>query len=216
MKQQTFKRLKHKILTVSCGLFLISSSLNAQADTYDYLPETQPVLDKPSTDIDYEQTIALFEKAEPSKAFFEHAYGYAILPTIGKVGFILGGAYGEGRVFEQGKFTGMVSMTQGTLGFQAGAQAYSQIVFFQDQRAYDEFTSGNYEFGAQASAALITLGASAEASTKGTSASANAGDQKVAADGQYYKGMAVFNIVKAGIMYEVTLGGSVYKFDPVK
>lgn len=170
----------------------------------------------PSTDKDYAETIRAFKNAPKSAAFFDSAYGYAIFPTVGKAGFVFGGAYGEGRVYRQGQFTGMTSLTQATVGFQFGGQAISQIIFFQDQRAYEEFTSGSFEFGAQASAVVIKAGASAEASTKGTSATANAGDDYVAAEGQYYKGMAVFTLVKAGLMYEAVISGQKFSFDPAR
>ena len=182
---------------------------NASADS-----ESQ--LFKPTTDKDYAETIRAFRNAPKSAAFFDTAYGYAIFPIVGKAGFFIGGAYGEGRVYRQGQFTGMTSLTQATVGFQFGGQAISQIVFFQDQRAYDEFTSGSFEFGAQASAVVIKAGASAEASTKGTSATANAGDDYVAAEGQYYKGMAVFSLIKAGLMYEAVISGQKFSFDPAR
>lgn len=208
---------KSRRLAATFGLYsaLILSSFGSQAmASEDISVDSEPQMNHPTTDVDYDATLTAFRKSPQTQAFFDNAYGYAIFPTIGKAGLFIGGAYGEGRVYEQGKYTGMVSMTQGTLGFQAGVQAYSQIVFFQDQRAYDEFTHGSFEFGAQATAVLITAGASGEASTKGTSATANAGQSYVAADGQYYKGMAVFNLAKAGLMYEASLGGAVYNFKP--
>ncbi|WP_238696246.1 YSC84-related protein [Thiomicrorhabdus sediminis] len=180
----------------------------------EHTPESEPQMTQDMTDEEFEDTIRAFRKAPQSRAFFEHAYGYAVFPTIGKAGFFIGGAYGQGRVFEQGRYSGNVEMTQATIGFQFGGQAFSQIIFFQDQRAYDEFTSGNFEFGAQASAIVITAGANAEASTKGTSATGNIGNQYVKAEGQYYKGMAVFSIAKGGLMYEATLGGQKFNFHP--
>lgn len=201
-----------KLLHGLCGTLLLSS-LSAQAVADEaFTTDSEPQLTQASTDIDYENTIKAFKNSPQSSAFFDHAYGYAIFPTIGKAGFVIGGAYGQGRIYEQGKYTGMVEMFQGTIGFQFGGQAFSQIIFFQDQRSYDEFTSGSFEFGAQASAILITAGVAGEASTKGTSATANAGQNYVAADGQYYKGMAVFNLGKAGLMYEASLGGAKYNF----
>ena len=166
------------------------------------------------SEADYDETIRLFQGNPKTRAFFDNAYGYAIFPTIGKVGFVIGGAYGKGRVYEKGRWSGTVEMTQATIGFQMGGQAFSQVIFFQDQRAYDEFTSGNFEFGAQASAIVITAGANAEASTKGTSASANLGKDRLEAEGQYYKGMAVFSVAKGGLMYEAALGGQKYNFYP--
>ncbi|WP_319379905.1 lipid-binding SYLF domain-containing protein [Thiomicrorhabdus sp.] len=176
--------------------------------------ENAPQMEQSNHDKDYAKTIAAFRNAAKSTAFFKHSYGYAVFPTIGKVGFVIGGAYGQGRVYKQGQYAGMTEMTQGSIGFQLGGQAFSQIIFFQDKRAYDEFTSGNFEFGAQASAVVVTAGVAAEASTKGTSATANAGNDYVAAEGQYYKGMAVFTIAKGGLMYEAAISGQKFNFYP--
>src|SRR5210317_282586 len=79
----------------------------------------------------YSDAIKSFKDAGESGAFFDSAYGYAIFPTIGKGGMGIGGAYGQGRVFSQGRHVGDSSMTQLTLGFQLGGQAFSQIIFFE-------------------------------------------------------------------------------------
>ena len=115
----------------------------------------------------YADTVATFRKAEESGRFFDKAYGYAVFPTIGKGGMVIGAAHGKGRVYRQGAYVGDSSMTQMTVGAQLGGQAYSQIIFFQDQRAFDTFTSGKFQFGAQATAVAITAGASAQATTSG-------------------------------------------------
>ncbi len=179
----------------------------------DEYTESEAQMTQNVDEAEYDVALAAFKNSKAGN-FFEHAYGYAIFPTIGKIGFVIGGAYGQGRVYEKGRYTGETEMTQASIGFQFGGQAYSQIIFFQDQRSYDEFTSGNFEFGANASAVVITAGVAAEASTKGTSATANAGNKYVKAEGQYYKGMAVFNIAKGGLMYEAVLSGQKFNFHP--
>src|SRR6476469_2084331 len=121
-------------------------------------------------DDDYQEAINVFKKAGESASFFKTAYGYAVFPTIGKGGVGVGGAFGKGRVYEKGKYVGDASMSQLTVGFQLGGQAYSQIIFFKDQRAFKEFTSGNFAFGAEASAVAITAAAGASANTTGSSA----------------------------------------------
>ncbi|MEZ5277389.1 MAG: lipid-binding SYLF domain-containing protein [Opitutaceae bacterium] len=150
-----------------------------------------------------------FMKADAVQPFLASNYGFAIFPTIGKAGIGVGGAHGKGWVFKGRKSTGVTSMTQVTIGFQLGGQAYSQLIFFEDQRAYDSFTSGNFEFGAQASAVAITAGANASASTAGGT-SAAAGNSQTKAD--YSMGMAVFTRAKGGLMYEATLGGQKFSF----
>ena len=163
---------------------------------------------------DYEDTIKIFEKAGESGTFFDNSYAYAVFPTVGKGGMGIGGAHGKGRVYEGGIYIGDSSMTQITFGLQLGGQAYSQIVFFQDERALREFTGGNFEFGAQATAVAITAGASATASTAGTSAGASGGKNDANTVGKYQKGMAVFTVARGGLMYEASIGGQKYTFTP--
>ncbi len=145
-------------------------------------------------------------------AFHESAYGYAIFPNIAKGGIGLGGAHGTGRVYRNGKKLGDVSMTQISVGLQLGGQAYRQVIYFEDERALKEFTSGNFEFGAQAEAIAITASAGVQAGTEGTSASANENQAKA----EYHKGMIVFTMGKGGLMYQASIGGQQYKFKPSK
>jgi len=182
---------RFKLLTAL--LFLISMSGSAWAD-------------------DYTETIKIFKKAGASSGFFDNSYGYAIFPTIGKGGVGIGGAYGKGRVYSKGAYVGNTSMTQLTVGWQFGGQGYSQIIFFQDQRAFDEFTTGKFEFGAQATAVAITAGASASASTTGTSTSASGGKHDATTAGAYNKGMATFTVAKGGLMYEASIGGQKFRY----
>ena len=112
---------------------------------------------------EYDDTIKVFKEAGQSGEFFKKSYGYAVFPKIAKAGVGVGGAHGKGRVYAEGKHVGDTSMTQLTAGLQLGGQAFSQIIFFEDKRAFDEFTSGNFEFGAQATAVAITAGVSAGA-----------------------------------------------------
>lgn len=163
---------------------------------------------------EYEDTITVFSSAGESGDFFNDSYGYAVFPTIGKAGLGLGGAHGTGRVYQQGNYVGDTSMTQVTLGLQFGGQAYSQIIFFEDERAFRDFTSGNFEFGAQATAVAITAGASASTSTSGSSAGASGGKNDATTVGAYRKGMAVFTVAKGGLMYEASIGGQKYKYTP--
>ena len=163
---------------------------------------------------DYRDTIEIFQQAGESGRFFDNAYGYAVFPTIGKGGLVVGGAYGSGRVYAQGSYVGDTEVTQLTLGFQAGGQAYRQIIFFQDERSFREFTGGNFEFGAQATAVAITAGASAATTTTGSSAGASGGQHDANTVGEYYKGMAVFTVAKGGLMLEASIGGQKFEYTP--
>ena len=164
----------------------------------------------------YSDAIQAFREAGESAAYFESAYGYAIFPTIGKAGIGLGGAYGKGRVYSGGQHVGDTDMVQVTIGFQLGGQAYSQVIFFEDSRAFKEFTSGNFEFGAQATAVAITAGASAGTSTGGgSSAGASGGRHDATTAGGYTKGLSVFTVAKGGLMYEASVGGMKFGYTPI-
>ena len=162
----------------------------------------------------YDDTIKVFRNALQDSTFFDSAYGYAVFPTIGKGGIGIGGAYGTGRVYQQGAYIGDAKMTQVTIGFQLGGQAYSQMIFFEDARALKEFTSGEFEFGAQASAVALTAGAQAQATSAGSSAGISGGQHDATTSGAYHKGMAVFTVAKGGLMYEASIGGQKFSYTP--
>jgi lipid-binding SYLF domain-containing protein len=162
---------------------------------------------------EYQDTIRIFKNAGESGDFFAKSYAYAVFPTVGKGGIGIGGAHGKGLVYVADKAVGKTSMTQLTLGFQLGGQAYSMIVFLEDQRAFNEFTSGNFEFGAQANAVAITAGVSAAATTGGSSAGASGGKNDATTVGEFYKGMATFTVAKGGLMYEASIGGAKFSYD---
>jgi len=184
-----------KLLLSLLALTLLASSGLALADAAEEAKADQATMKK-------------FRDSDVVQKFEKNAYGYAVFPTIGKAGIGLGGAYGKGRVYVAGKRTGATSMTQVSIGFQLGGEAYSELVFFQDKRAYDDFTSGNFEFGAQAQAIAITSSAGASATTTGSTANANTAQ----ADVSYDKGMAIFIMGKGGLMYEASVGGQKFNF----
>jgi lipid-binding SYLF domain-containing protein len=164
----------------------------------------------------YDDAREVFQGAGASSRFFDAAYGYALFPTIGKGGIGIGGAGGKGRVYVGGRHVGNTSMGQVTIGFQLGGQAYSMIIFFEDERAFREFSTGNFEFGAQATAVAITAGASASASTAGGgTAGASGGRHDAVTSGDYNKGLAVFTVAKGGLMYEASIGGAKFGYKPV-
>jgi lipid-binding SYLF domain-containing protein len=162
----------------------------------------------------YDDTIALFKNAGQSAAFFDKSYAFAVFPTIGKAGFGVGGAHGKGRVYRQGKHVGDTSMTQVSVGLQIGAQGYSQIIFLQDRRAFDDFTSGNFAFDASINAVAITAAAGASAGTTGSTAGASGGKNDAVTAGGFQKGMAVFTIVKGGAMAEASVAGQKFSYTP--
>ena len=138
------------------------------------------------------ETLRKLKRIRRLKPYFKEAAGFAVFPNIAKAGLGIGGARGNGEVFEYGKVIGSTTVTQLSFGFQLGGQAFSQIIFFQNKRDLYRFTDGNFEFGASASAALITEGANASV--------------------DYTNGVAVMTFSKGGLMYEASIGGQKFTF----
>lgn len=144
---------------------------------------------------DAQETIALFKKSDPGLSrFFAQSVGWAVFPTVGKGAIGIGGAHGGGVLFERGKAVGTCTLTQVTVGFQLGGQAYSEIIFFETPSTLADFKSNALALAAQVSAVAATEGASANA--------------------KYQLGVAVFTIAKGGLMYEASVGGQKFTFEP--
>ncbi len=146
---------------------------------------------------DVQAPITKFEKGDPGmQAWFREAYGYAVFPSVGKGAIGVGGAHGNGLVYERKVLIGKTSLTQVTVGFQLGGQAYSEVIFFKDKTALDDFTRGNFELAAEASAVALKAGASKDLG--------------------YNKGVAIVTATKGGLMYEAAVGGQKFSFEKIK
>jgi Las17-binding protein actin regulator len=156
----------------------------------------------------------LFRHATQSGGFFSISYGYAVFPTIGKGGLGVGAAHGSGHVYAQGVRIGRVSMNQISVGAQAGGEAYSEIIFFRDRAALEDFTSGNFEFSADAGVVAVTAAADVSIGTAGADAAASATENDAATIGGYRHGMAIFTIAKGGLMYHATVAGQKFSYWP--
>ena len=144
---------------------------------------------------DAEKTVSLFKQKDPgTKKFFANARGYAVFPTVAKGAVGVGGAHGKGILFEMNEAIGRTAVTQVTIGFQLGGQAYSEVVFFRNKEAIDRFKAGKFEIAVQASAVAVTVGASADLAYSG--------------------GVAVVTMAKGGFMYEASIGGQKFSYDP--
>jgi lipid-binding SYLF domain-containing protein len=142
---------------------------------------------------DSEAAKADFLKDDPDMAkLFNDAYGYIILPNVGKGGLGVGAASGNGVAYEKGKMIGYANMTQVTVGLQAGGQAYSEVVFFEDEDSFGRFKANKVEMSAQVSAVIAASGASKDA--------------------KYVDGVLVFTRTKGGVMFEASVGGQKFKF----
>lgn len=165
-----------------------------------------------------EQTIREFRISPATESFFDNSYGYAVFPTIGEGAFIIGGLYGEGLVYVGGKAVGRSEISGLSIGFQAGGQTYSQIIFFRDKTAFELFSGGSFSFGVSANATLITVGAQAATTTSGTQASAKATSSAKAAASIDYdeRGMATFIFSGAGLMGSISVDGNKYSYTPLR
>lgn len=163
---------------------------------------------------DFSDTIALFRNSNEASSFFGKSYGYAVFPTVGEGGFVIAGAYGKGQVYRQGTYVGDSSIIEVSAGAQAGAKAYSEIVFFQNKAAFDKFTSGEYQFSADASAVAVTAAAELRAGTAGVGANASTTKRNAGTAARYRKGVAVFVIVKGGAMLQAAVGGQKFSYTP--
>jgi lipid-binding SYLF domain-containing protein len=161
----------------------------------------------------YSDTVTIFKNAGKSSSFFNNSYAYAVFPTIGEGGFVVGGAHGDGRIYVHGHFRGDTAMSQVSVGFLAGGKAFSQVIFFEDKRALDEFESGHFQFGADVSVVAITAGASAGVATTGPTAGASGGEHDAATAGGYRKGMVVFTVAKGGAMFDVSVDGQKFSYN---
>ncbi|MBN1256460.1 MAG: hypothetical protein JXA52_02005 [Planctomycetes bacterium] len=140
--------------------------------------------------------IADFKREDPGiQAFFDKSYGYAVIPKIFKGGFWVGGAYGNGEVFEQGAKVGYCDMSQATLGLTFGGQYFREIIFFREKPDLDLFRTGEFTFSAQATAVAVTAGAAAKA--------------------DYKDGMAIFVIADKGLMVDASVGGQKFDYVPL-
>ncbi len=162
----------------------------------------------------YTDAVAVFKQAGESRQFFKTSYAYALFPTVGEGGFIVGAALGKGRVYVHDVLVGDAEVKQVSAGFQAGGKAYSEIIFFQDKRSLDEFESGQFEFSAGASAIAITASAGASAGTSGVQAGASGTENNATTVGGYTKGAAVFTVAKGGLMYAATVAGQKFSYKP--
>ena len=155
-------------------------------------PKTQA--DKDDLAMRAESTVVTFKTLDPQmKTFFDSAEGYAVFPTIGKGGLGVGGAYGKGVLFEKDKVVGYCDLSQGSIGFQIGGQAYSEIIFFQTKHTLSRFKDGEFAFAGQASGVAVRAGASADAA--------------------YTAGVAVFTRPQGGLMGEASIGGQNFTYE---
>jgi lipid-binding SYLF domain-containing protein len=160
----------------------------------------------------YDETIDLFKHAGESAVFFSNCYAYAVFPSVGAGGLVVGGARGRGHVYVHDRLAGETTMTQMSIGLQAGGKAYSEIIFFENKRDLDEFESGKFEFNAGASAIAITASASASVGTDRASSEASSKATDATTNGDYQTGMAVFTIAKGGLMFAANIAGEKFSY----
>ena len=179
MKKYSITLIMQSVMLSSVLFF--TNSANAQSDK-----EKSLIDDCNKAKAEFIQTDALLSK------LFESAAGYVIFPNVGKGAVGVGGASGNGIVYEKGKMMGKAKMSQVSVGFQVGGQAYRELIFLENQETVDRFKQNKVEFSAQASAVAATAGASANA--------------------KYRDGVMIYTQQKGGLMYEASVGGQKFKF----
>jgi lipid-binding SYLF domain-containing protein len=156
-------------------------------------PKTQDSRDALHSSV--QQTLKRLYVQDPGlETFLNNAYAYAVFPTVGKGGAIVGGAYGHGEVYEQGQFVGYTDLSQATIGAQLGGQTFAEVLAFQDKSSLDDFKGGKFAFAASASAVAMKSGAAASA--------------------KYDHGVAVFVESQGGLMLEAAIGGQSFTYQP--
>jgi lipid-binding SYLF domain-containing protein len=174
---------------------VLALGLQAPAHAAKDKAKTSPAELRKNLAADVQSTIGRFKKTDAGiERFFKESAGYVVFPTIGKLGFILAGGYGEGEVYEGGKLIGVASVSFGSIGLTVGAQEYSEIVFLKDKPDVDRFKQNKFEFDASASAVIWKSGAAKSA--------------------DYRSGVAVFVQPKGGLMAEAAVGGQKFTFKP--
>jgi lipid-binding SYLF domain-containing protein len=181
MKSLNFASAYSRILLIIFSLG-ITTALVAQTSTKD----KKVVADAKAAKADFVRSDGQMS------SLFSNAYGYAVFPNVGKGAIGIGGAAGNGAVYEGGKLIGMAKLTQVSIGFQWGGQAYREVIFFENKEAMDRFKADKVELSAQASAVAATAGASANA--------------------KYSDGVMIFTQTKGGLMYEASVGGQKFNF----
>jgi len=192
---------KSKILLVSI-LLMFSGVLWAQ-DTIRNSPQSdnrsEEIVDKEKqqkiiNDAEETKTV-ISQKLPEASRLFETSAGYAIFPNVGKGAYILGGAAGNGVVYENGELVGFAELRQLDIGIQLGGQAYRQVMFFKTPGALNSFKNGNFEFGANASAVIVD---------DGRAESINFQDD-----------VAVITMPKAGAMLEISVAGQKFNYGKI-
>ena len=144
-----------------------------------------------------QSAIAEFKKADKGlEKFFAESHGYAVFPTVGKGGIGIGGAYGAGVVFVGGEPAARSELKQVTVGLQLGGQSYREVLFFESKDAFTGFQQGELKLSAQASAVAATEGVSANL--------------------KYNGGIAIVTMAKGGLMYEASVGGQHFSYEPYR
>jgi lipid-binding SYLF domain-containing protein len=169
-------------------LFILGISLGTYAQVGGWNPELENESKEAMND--------MIKDAPKLQSFYDKAYGMAVFPKITKAGLAIGGAAGNGMVYQNKAVVGSAKLRQASFGLQAGGQQYSEVIFFENKESFDRFTNGNLKFDAQASAVAITEGASVDVA--------------------YQNGVAVFTRVMGGLMFEASIGGQHFKYEPAK
>ena len=172
------------------GMFLLAAAFIAGCETTPGTAEERESLREEAT-----AAVNRMTGKDPGlRNLLDSSYGYVIFPSVGKGGLVVGGAYGRGVVYEQGKAVGYADLSQASVGLQAGGQEYQELILFENEFALRRFQAGNYTFGGGVSAVALKAGAAASAN--------------------FTNGVAVFTDPKGGLMFTANIEGQKFNYEP--
>ncbi len=175
-----FRNLKSILI---CSALFVTTIVNAQ-----YSSKNKKMITDSKSAID-----AFIKTDAEMKNRFDDSYAYVVFPNVGKGGLGVGGAFGNGIVYQKKTAIGTAKLSQVSIGFQAGGQGYREVIFFENKSNFDDFKENKLKISAQVSAVIAASGASVNAS--------------------YANGILIFVQIKGGLMYEISVGGQTFNYE---
>lgn len=154
-------------------------------------PQQQQTLERQA-----QSTLAEMTGRDPGlSAVLHDSIAYAVFPSVGAAGAIVGGAFGKGILYEHGAAAGYVELKQASIGLELGGQSFAELIVFRNPQEVEDLKAGNFKMGTNVSAVAITAGAAA---------ATRISDQA-----------AVFVMPRGGLMASVSVTGQTIGFRPL-
>jgi lipid-binding SYLF domain-containing protein len=182
--------MKHSLRLIVAGAVSVSAAAFTGCSSG---PEPKTAAKRETLSVDSDAAIRHMSSTDPGlRPFLDKAYGYAVFPSIGKGGLGIGGSYGRGEVYRGNEHVGYADVTAISAGLLAGGQTTSQIIAFATEKAFNDFTRGEWAMGANASVVALKAGAAAGA--------------------QFRDGVVTFVDTRGGLMGDLSLEGQKFRY----